>query len=195
METEVVTGEIVTTGVTDLSTLDFKLINPTEGNFLRKIEWNQEEMMAVVKAKVSAYQNLIYTDETIKQAKADRAELNNLVKKIEDGRKRVKSMVNEPYAIFEAELKEITQVIKDACEPIDRQVKEYEIAQKERKQKVLEQHFTDSVGNLADMITFDKVFDPRYLNATYSIEKAKTEITEKLEEIKRQLDGINLGRE
>ena len=45
-----------------------------------RIEWNYEELKAEIAERVQHYETLVYTDETIKEAKADRANLNKLKK-------------------------------------------------------------------------------------------------------------------
>lgn len=35
--------------------MEFRLINPTESNFLKHIEWNKEELLAAVRSKVTSY--------------------------------------------------------------------------------------------------------------------------------------------
>lgn len=192
---EKVDGEIVTGGTveqtTELQKLEFRLINPTEGNFLRRIDWNKDELETAVKARVAAYQNVAYTEETMKEAKADRAELNKLAKRIEEGRKKVKDIVNEPYAVFEAELKEVTQIIKDATGPIDQQIKEFENRQKEEKKQKLLTIYQDNIGELEEVLPFEKIFDQRYLNSTFSFAKASGEIKDKIQKVKTDLETIN----
>lgn len=68
--------------------MEFRLISPTESNFLKHIEWNKEELLAAVRSKVTSYEGIVYTEETVKSAKNDRAELNNLVKAIDERRKK-----------------------------------------------------------------------------------------------------------
>ena len=80
--------------------MEFRLISPTESNFLKHIEWNKEELLAAVRSKVASYEGIVYTEETVKSAKNDRAELNNLVKAIDERRKKVKEVINQPYAEF-----------------------------------------------------------------------------------------------
>lgn len=106
--------------------MEFRLINPTEEGFLKKIQWNKEELEEAIRAKIAAYQNVVYTEDSMKQAKADRAELNKLVKAIEDRRKKVKEIVNAPYATFEVEVKEVLKLIQEPAGMIDRQIKEME---------------------------------------------------------------------
>ena len=113
--------------------MEFRLINPTEGGFLKRIEWNRAELEEAVREKVAQYEGVTYTDDTIQAAKADRAELNKLKTAIEDRRKIVKKVINEPYAIFEKELKGILALIDKPVGIIDTQIKDYENQKKEEK--------------------------------------------------------------
>ena len=78
---ETVEAEVVSeVAVAQPEKMEFRLINPTEDNFLRAIKWNKEELEAAVRHKIAAYQNVVYTEDNMKQAKVDRAELNKLDK-------------------------------------------------------------------------------------------------------------------
>lgn len=137
--------------------MEFRLISPTESNFLKHIEWNKEELLAAVRSKVALYEGIVYTEETVKTAKNDRAELNNLVKAIDERRKKVKEVINQPYAEFEKELKEITDLIKKQSAEIDEQVKAFETAEKEEKRAKIMEAYEKAVGNLAEILPFSKV--------------------------------------
>lgn len=91
-KTETVEAEVVETAVVPAGKMEFRLINPTEDGFLRRIQWNKEELEAAVRAKIAGYENVVYTEENIKAAKNDRAELNKLIKAIEERRKQVKNL-------------------------------------------------------------------------------------------------------
>lgn len=45
--------------------MEFRLISPTESNFLKHIEWNKEELLAAVRSKVALYEGIVYTEETV----------------------------------------------------------------------------------------------------------------------------------
>ena len=179
------------TQVVPAGKMEFRLISPTESGFIKKIVWNKEELEAAVKAKVSTYENVVYTEENIKQAKNDRAELNKLVEAIEERRKKVKEIVNKPYADFEAELKDVVQLIREPVALIDEQIKNFENQQKEEKKQKIIAAYNESIGEYADALPFDKVFDKRYLNATYSLAKAIQEVKEKIEKVSRDLQTID----
>ena len=59
--------------------LDIKPYNPVE-----QILFNYEELRAEITQKTEIYKTLVYTDENIKSAKADKATLNKLKKALND---------------------------------------------------------------------------------------------------------------
>lgn len=196
-EIPMVEGEVVAEGMegTELAPvkaeMEFRLINPTENGFLKRIEWNRAELEAAVKAKVAQYEGVTYTDDTIQTAKADRAELNKLKTAIEDRRKIVKKVINEPYTVFEKELKGILALIDKPVGLIDTQIKDYENQKKEEKKEQIREAYSAAIGELEKVITFERLFDPRYLNATYSLQKAIADIQGKIEKVKTDLQTID----
>lgn len=183
--------EVVGAEVTHPAKMEFRLINPTEEGFLREIKWNKEELEAAVRQKIAAYQNVVYTEDNMKQAKADRAELNKLTKAIEDRRKMVKGIIMKPYTAFEGEIKEILELIKEPVNMIDQQVKAFEDQQKEEKKKKILESYEGVIGDLVEVLPFEKVFDSRYLNATYKLDTAQAEVKEKVEKVRTDLETID----
>ena len=171
--------------------MEFRLISPTEDGFLRVIKWNKEELEAAVRQKIASYENVVYTEDNLKQAKADRAELNKLTKAIEERRKMVKKIINEPYDIFESELKEILALIQKPVKIIDKQVKAFEDQQKEEKKKSIQAAYDEVIGDLAEVLPFDRVFDNRYLNQTYKLVAAQADVKAKVEKVRTDLETID----
>lgn len=191
-ETEKVEGEVVNAvAVQESATMEFRLINPTEDGFLRVIKWNKEELEAAVKQKIAYYENVVYTEENMQQAKNDRAELNKLKKAIEDRRKEVKKKINEPYDIFEKELKEVLALIQEPAGMIDKQIKDFEDRQKEEKKASIKATYDEVIGDLAEILPFEKVFDSRYLNKTYKLGTAQAEVREKIQKVRTDLENID----
>lgn len=189
---ETVENEVVSeVTVAQPEKMEFRLINPTEDGFLRVIKWNKEELEAAVRQKIASYENVVYTEDNMKQAKADRAELNKLTKAIEERRKKVKKIINEPYGIFEAELKEILALIQEPVRIIDQQVKAFEDQQKDEKKKSIQQSYDEVIGDLAEILPFDRVFDNRYLNQTYKLATAQADVKEKIEKVRTDLETID----
>ncbi len=179
------------TVTTQPAKMEFRLINPTEDNFLRVIKWNKEELEAAVKQKMANYENTVYTEDNIKQAKTDRAELNKLTKAIEERRKMIKKIINEPYDIFEGELKNILALIQKPVGIIDKQVKLFEEKQKDEKRKNIQNYYDEIIGDLDGVLVFERVFDNRYLNQTYKLAAAKDDVKAKIEKVRTDLETID----
>ena len=90
-----------------------------------KIIFNYEELKEGISAKVAHYKNLVYTDDQIKEAKEDRANLNKLKKALNDERIRLEKEYMIPFNTFKAQLNEIIKIIDEPVTMIDSQVKEY----------------------------------------------------------------------
>lgn len=187
MAEERIQAEVVETSP---AKMEFRLINPTETGFLKHIEWNKAELEDAVKAKVDSYKGIVYTEETLKSAKADKAELNNLLKAIEERRKKVKEIINEPYADFEKELKSVTDLIKRQTEEIGKQIDSFEDKQREEKKQKIQEAYDSTIGDLKEVLPFTKVFDPRYLNKTYKLNTAISEVKAEIEKVKGDLSTM-----
>lgn len=171
--------------------MEIRLVNPTEDGFLQKIDWNKAELEANVRSIVEAYQGLVYTEDTVSDAKNDRAALRKLLNEIEDRRKLVKKKCMEPYEVFENDLKDVTVLIKEQISIIDGQVKEYENGVKEEKKARLQDVYAETIGELAEVLPFERVFEEQYLNVSFKESKAATEIREKIQRVKSDLAAID----
>ena len=171
--------------------MELRLINPTEGGFLQKIQWNREELEEAVNAKIAAYENVVYSEENMKQAKEDRAELNKVAKAIDDCRKRVKNEVMKPYTDFENEIKLVLEKVKTTSNMIDSQIKSFEEQQKEEKKQKIRDTYDKEIGELQEIVPFEKIFDSKWLNVSCSLAKAQKEIKEKIQTISTDLETID----
>lgn len=150
------------------------------------ISFNYEELKAELEKKMDEYATCVYTDDTIKLAKADRAELNKLRKSINDKRLELERAYNKPFAEFKAKVNEIIGIIDKPVEIIDRRVKEYEAEQKE-KRKAEVQEFIATMEN-ADLIS--SAWDEKWLNASTTMKKVKEEIAEMDSRFARDLNVL-----
>lgn len=164
-----------------------------ENHEQKEIKWNNEELKAEIAEKVKDYKNLVYTDNQIKDAKADRAKLNKLVKALEDKRKEVKKECLQPYEKFEKQIKEVIEIVNEPIALIDGQVKEYEEQKKKEKQEQIEKMFEEK--NIFDWLKFEKIFDTKWLNATTSIQKIESEIDEKVAKIDAEIATLQSLKE
>lgn len=96
-----------------------------------------------------------------------------------------------PYDRFEAEVAEVTNLIIEAVKPIDEAIKTHDENQKADKKKQLIAYFDSIIGDLAESVTFERVFDPKMVNASTSMKKAKEGIADGVQQIRTNIETIN----
>lgn len=157
---------------------------PKEDGFIKSIDWNFDDLKKEITEKAGEYMNLVYSDDQIKEAKKDRAELNKFKKALDDKRKDVKSQVMNPYIAFETQIKELIGIVNKAVDNIDSQVKGYEEGLKQKKEELCRKLYEKHIGDLNRIIPYEKVFNPKWLNKTYP-EKA---IIEDIQSLYKRVD-------
>lgn len=149
---------------------------------LAPIQANLEQIKGYVLGVVAKYKNASYTDEQMKLAKADRAELRHLKEDIDTKRKQVKAAWNAPYLAFETKIKEITALIDDPVALIDGQIKEWEERRKAERRNKLEGVFNKH-NPFGALLPFENVLEPEMLKMSITDSKATTLLASKLEKI------------
>lgn len=143
---------------------------------LAPIQFNYEDIKKWITEKAKEYKSMVYTEETITNAKSDRATLNKVAKALNDEKIRIKKEVLKPFEDFESKCKELQGIITDASNSIDIQVKAFETKEQEEKKKQIEDLFNTYIGDFKELIIFEQIFNQRWLNKTYTIKKIEDEI-------------------
>ncbi|MBF7129738.1 DUF1351 domain-containing protein [Pediococcus pentosaceus] len=94
---------------------------------------NYEALQEKVRAASDKYTNLVVSEETIKEAKKSRAELNKLKTAIDDKRKAVKRAYTENVRIFENQMNALKDEIIPVIDSIDSKTKELDEIQRQEK--------------------------------------------------------------
>lgn len=161
--------------------MELRITNPQENWLTEQILWNNEELKAAIAEKVKDYKTIAYTEDSLKDMKADRADLNKLKKAFEDERKRVKKICMEPYTKFEQQVKEITALIDEPIGLIDSQIKELDERRKAAKREEIEELFT-SIG-FQSFVKLDMIWDEKWLNATVTLPKIEEQMKSRMYQI------------
>lgn len=146
-----------------------------------KISFNYEELKAELTEKVAFYETLVYTDDQVKDAKADRATLNKLKKTLNDERIRREKEYMQPFNEFKAQVNEIIGIIDKPIAVIDKQVKEFEDQKKANKQKDIEELFAGM--GFQSFVTLEKIWDPKWLNASVSMKSIEEQMRSRMYQI------------
>ena len=161
--------------------MELRITNPQENWLTEQILWNNEELKAAIAEKVKDYKTIAYTEDSLKDMKADRADLNKLKKAFEDERKRVKKICMEPYTKFEQQVKEITALIDEPIGLIDSQIREIDERRKAAKREEIEELFA-SIG-FQSFVKLDMIWDEKWLNATVTLPKIEEQMKSRMYQI------------
>lgn len=157
---------------------------------LEPINFNYEELKENLSEKLKVYANAVYTEDTIKEAEKDRANLNKLSKALNDKKIEIKKQVLKPFEDYENKTKELITMIADANSNIDKQIKSFEQKQKDDKLKQIVEIFENNVGELVDIFNFDKIYNEQWLNKTYTIKKVEADILHSITKANQDLNVI-----
>jgi len=155
-----------------------------------QITFNYEELKAELTEKVSMYTNLVYTDAQIKEAKADKANLNKLKKVLNDERIKREKEYMIPFNDFKAKINEIISIIDKPIAVIDTQVKAYEDKLKQDKLTSIQEYYNSIEKPELQWLGLPAIYDERWLNATVSMKSIHETINSRLEQIKNDLDTL-----
>lgn len=157
--------------------LELKIVN----NAPQEIAWNEEEVKKAVENKIRDYKGLVFTEDKVKDAKKDRAELRKLREAFENERKRQKEICMRPYLTFENQVKEVVAMIDEPINQIDVQIKEVEQNKREEKRKQIEELF-ETIG-FQPFVKLEMIWDERWLNVSTSISKIEETMKETMYKI------------
>lgn len=130
--------------------------------------WDFAGLKEELSRALSVYKTTVYTDDTIKIAKDDKAKLAKAKKIVEDQRKAFKAKCMEPYDAIEPQVKELVAMIEEQRVAIDDVVKDYtdrQKAEKEAKIKAFYDKKAHVLGDLAEPL-FEKLLDQKWLSAS-----------------------------
>ena len=150
----------------------------TVNNFeLPKIEIKDyDKLLKAVEEDTEKYKNYIVTAVTLDADTKKRAELRNIAKSIDERRKDIERKISEPIKEFKSKCDTLKKLYEDSALLIDGQVKIFEGKEKEEKQQEIKKIFNESIDELKDILNFEKVFNPKWLNKTYKITDIEKEI-------------------
>jgi len=156
-----------------------------------KLEFNYEEMKAEFSKKLVHYNTLVVTEDSIGDAKTDKAALNKLKEAIDTRRKDVKKACLAPYEAFEKQCKEITSMIQQPILAIDNQIKAFGEAEQQQKWEQITEYYDAEVKELKELVPLEKIVPSKWKNKTESLESVNNAIGDTLERIRGELETIS----
>lgn len=153
-----------------------------------EISFNFEELKTELSDKVKKYELMTYTDDQIKEAKADRANLNKLKKALNDERIRREKEYMIPFNEFKAKINEIIGIIEKPIAVIDAQIKAADEKKKEAKQLEIGSLFVTK--RFPSWVKINMIQDSTWLNATTSMKQIEDNLDGWLNRIETETKTI-----
>lgn len=157
------------------------------------IGFNFEEIKEKLNSELEIYKNMIFTEESKTEAKKTIASLRKLKKSVNDKKLEVKKSFMIPYTNFEAQVKELDNLIDEPINFINNQVEEFERRRLEEKKSLISEIYTEIMadhGEASGYLPLQRIYDSKWENAT-TTKKAITEtITERVDHVEKDLGII-----
>ena len=127
---------------------------------------NYEPLKAAAQEMAAVYGSQLVSPDAIKDAKSDMAMLRKLAKTASDLRIKIEREHAAKIATVTKQLKEVSGIFTDAAVKIDAQVKEYDEQRKAARMEEIKDIYAEEIGDMADIIPFDKLYRADWLNKT-----------------------------
>lgn len=127
---------------------------------------NYEPLKAAAQELAAVYGSQLVSPDAIKDAKSDMAMLRKMANTASDMRIKIEREHAAKIATVTKQLKEVAGIFTDAAAKIDSQVKEYDEQRKAARMEEIRQIYAEEIGDMADIIPFDKLYRADWLNKT-----------------------------
>ena len=173
-------------------TIDFVVKDDFVKN-LPAIISNIEDVKLWAKAQTEIDKNLILqSDEDFEYATKRCAEFNKISKKIDSDRIYYKKQYNQPFEIFEKEVKAVQEILQEARNNLWSQIKR---AEQEKKDKAEQQyrHYYESTATEKGVINYrswEQIFNEKWLNKSAKADTVLEEINAIITNIENDVVAI-----
>lgn len=171
------------------TSIDF-IVNGDFVKALPQILSNLEEVKTWAITATAQDRRTIVTEETIDTAKARCADINRVVKAIDEKRKSVKGEYIKPYELFDRACKEVISELNESKDALWSQVQSFEEQRKAEKEAKLKTYWEEQIGEYGRYRTWEKICDSKWLAKTKKLDVCQKEIDAIVARIKTDVAAI-----
>lgn len=169
-----------------------EIVIVNETNAIARYKINYEQVKNYLTEELKKYDNLLVTEEYMAMAKKSRAELNAMKKELQARLSEVRNAQLKPYNDLKANYTDaLEKMIDEQLVKIDSAIKEIEKKKAEQKQAEITEYFNKANAQAELNIEIRQVFNPKWTNQTYSMNKIKGEIDGFFSKIKSDIEVID----
>jgi len=158
---------------------------------LQEVEWNYSDLEKQVKDYLTKYENLVVTEDDIKEAAKLVAKLNKFSKALNDEKIRINKILSVAPDKLSSQTKTLIGLITTVSTKLSGQVKEYEQLETEKKKTEIVKIYDEKIGDLKELFPIEKFWLDSWLLKGTKIEKIADDIGYKITEIRQNLDIIS----
>ena len=151
-----------------------------------KVYTNASDLLPAIQEGLKAY-DYVVDENNYKQAKTDRASLNNLVKVVSDKRKQVENDVFAQWLQDKKDIMQVEKTIKAASDKLGNGINDIDNAEKGLKKNQIKELWLNMTNN---KYPFDLVFEERYLNKSVKPKEIEESLNNKFLKAEEQLSFI-----
>lgn len=178
--------------MTEEKTKETEIVITNETNAIAVYKVNYEDVKNYLATELKKYDNLLVTEEYMSMAKKSRAELNAMKKDLQARLSEVRNAQLKPYNDLKANYTDaLEKMIDEHLVKIDNAIKEIEKKKAEQKQAEVTEYFNQVKAQAELDIDIRQVFNPKWTNQTYSMNKIKGEIDGFFKKITADLEIIS----
>ena len=155
------------------------------------VSCNFEEVEGYIKERLKEYDGAIFTEESKGYAKKELAKLRAEKKELNDNLRDAKKKYMASWDAFEPKAKELINLFDEPITLIDGQVKAFEEDRIAQKKALIEAIYTELVGDLADIIPLERIYNPKWENATMKEKAIREEVLAQATAARIALDTIH----
>lgn len=154
------------------------------------VSCNFEEVKGYIKERLKEYDGAVFTEESKGYAKKELAKLRAEKKELNDNLREAKKKYMAPWDAFEPKVKELINLFDEPITLIDGQVKAFEEDRVVQKKALIEAIYTELVGDLSDIIPLERIYNPKWENATTKEKAIREEVLAQATAARIALDTI-----
>lgn len=140
------------------------------------IQDNLDMVESSIREKVEEYKKTVVTEDTIKDNKQFLADIRKEKQSLDDERKSIKKAWMVPYDNFEKRVKKIIRLYDEPVDTINRQLEEYDRKCRDEKRVEIKNIYNAVKGEMEEWLPFDRIYNPKWENATYSNKKIRSDM-------------------
>lgn len=175
-----------------MNDIQFEVITDLAVLNSQHIETNFEAVDAYLTEAMEPYTQMVVTEDSIGDAKKTLAQLRKLKDGINSQKIAVKREWMKPYTEYEDKAKQLMSRVEAGISNIDGQVKDYDARRKEQKIQELKDYFDQEASRyrVEEYLDWNLIRNPKWANASFSVEDAENEISGIITNTAKDIDYI-----